>query len=80
MRTQAASIVADYAAERLDVLGDLVVQAEVRQFQALLPKLRAHGERAVARSKEAFTVLPSRETSAPCMSCATACVQERKQA
>ena len=36
------------------------------------------GEAAVARSKDAFTVLPSRETRAPWVSCATACVQDRK--
>jgi hypothetical protein len=36
------------------------------------------GEDAVARSKEALTVLPSSEMSAPWVSCATACVQARK--
>ena len=36
------------------------------------------GEAAVARSKDAFTVLPSRETRAPWVSCATAWVQDRK--
>ena len=38
------------------------------------------GAEAVARSKEAFTVLPSRETRAPWVSWATARVQERKHA
>ena len=36
------------------------------------------GEEAVARSKDARMVLPSSETSAPWVSCATAWVQERK--
>ena len=37
-----------------------------------------NGEAAVARSKDAFTVLPSSETRAPWVSCATAWVQDRK--
>src|SRR6266705_1540629 len=36
------------------------------------------GEEAVARSKEAFTVFPSSEISVPCVSCATAWVQDTK--
>src|SRR5215471_21763588 len=39
-----------------------------------------NGDRAVARSKDDCTVLPSSETRAPWGSCATAWVQERKPA
>src|SRR6266568_8959770 len=38
------------------------------------------GEDAVARSKETLRVLPSSETSVPLVSCATACVQDKKHA
>jgi hypothetical protein len=36
------------------------------------------GEEAVARSKEAFTVLPSREMSVPWVSCTTVQAQDKK--
>jgi hypothetical protein len=46
-RLLATALVADYAADRPDVLADLVVEADAEQYAALLPKLRAFPDRAI---------------------------------
>ena len=43
----AAGILADYAAEQPEVLARLVSSADPKQFATLLPKLQAHGPRAI---------------------------------
>jgi formylglycine-generating enzyme required for sulfatase activity/tetratricopeptide (TPR) repeat protein/tRNA A-37 threonylcarbamoyl transferase component Bud32 len=47
-RRTAASLLSDYAADRPALLADLIADAGERQFAMLLPRLRAHGETAVA--------------------------------
>jgi formylglycine-generating enzyme required for sulfatase activity len=47
-RTQATSVLSDYAGEDLDLLGDLLLGSEERPFAVLFERLRAHRERAVA--------------------------------
>ena len=42
-----ATLLADYAAERPEVLVDLLLDADERQYAALLPKVGTHRERAV---------------------------------
>src|SRR5262249_5911719 len=44
----AAEIVADYAADRPEVLTDLTLDADPRQWGVLFPRLRGHAERATA--------------------------------
>jgi serine/threonine protein kinase/formylglycine-generating enzyme required for sulfatase activity len=44
-RSWAASILADYAADRPQVLADLLMDADEKQFAVIYPKLRDHGER-----------------------------------
>jgi hypothetical protein len=44
-RNQALSVLADYAADRPDVLADLLMDADEKEFAVLYAKLRAHGER-----------------------------------
>jgi formylglycine-generating enzyme required for sulfatase activity len=51
-RTWASSILADYAADRPDVLADLLQDADGKQFAVLYPKAEAHRERAVALCQE----------------------------
>jgi formylglycine-generating enzyme required for sulfatase activity len=48
-RQVAASVLADYAADRPDVLADLLVDGDERQYAVLFPKVQAHRDRAVAR-------------------------------
>jgi formylglycine-generating enzyme required for sulfatase activity len=48
-RSLAASILADYAAERGELLADLLADASPRQYAILWPKVRAHRALAVAR-------------------------------
>ncbi len=43
-RTLATGILADYAADRPDVLADLVMEADEKQFAVIFPKLKEHGE------------------------------------
>jgi formylglycine-generating enzyme required for sulfatase activity len=43
-RQLAAVVVADYAADRPDVLADLAPEADARQYAALLPRLKARAE------------------------------------
>src|SRR5262249_55984867 len=47
-RSWAASFVAEYAAERPEVLADLLLDAEAKQFAVLWPKIEAQCERAAA--------------------------------
>jgi formylglycine-generating enzyme required for sulfatase activity len=51
-RTWAASILAEYAAGRPEVLTGLLLDADERQFAWLYPKVEAHRERAVALCHE----------------------------
>jgi serine/threonine protein kinase/formylglycine-generating enzyme required for sulfatase activity len=47
-RSQATSILADYAADKAEVLADLLMDAGEKAFAELIPKVQAHGERGVA--------------------------------
>ncbi len=47
-RQVAAEVLADYTRDRPEILTDLLAEADPRQWQALLPRLKAHRERAVA--------------------------------
>jgi serine/threonine protein kinase len=47
-RTLATSILADYASDRPELLADLLMDADDRQFLALFPRLQAAGESGVA--------------------------------
>jgi formylglycine-generating enzyme required for sulfatase activity len=51
-RSLATDILADYAADRPDVLADLLLDADEKQFAVLYPKVEAHRERAVALCQE----------------------------
>ncbi len=57
-RLLAAGLVADYAADRPEVLAGLLPDADVRQFHLLFPPLAAHREAAVARLTEALRERP----------------------
>ncbi len=46
-RTLATNILADYAAEKAHILADLLMEADEKQFAALYPKLKEHGQRSV---------------------------------
>ena len=46
-RRLATSVLGDYAADRPDVLADLLLDAEPKQFRALYPKLAAHRDEAI---------------------------------
>jgi formylglycine-generating enzyme required for sulfatase activity/tRNA A-37 threonylcarbamoyl transferase component Bud32 len=48
-RRLVAMLLADYAADQPDTLTDLLLDADERQYAVLLPKVRAHRDRAVAR-------------------------------
>jgi len=50
-RGLATSFLADYAANEPELLGDLILDADTRQFQVLLERLRPHGERGTGRAK-----------------------------
>jgi eukaryotic-like serine/threonine-protein kinase len=43
-RALATNILADYAADRPDVLADLLLDADARQFAVLFPRFQAHGD------------------------------------
>ena len=47
-RSFATTILADYAAEKPDVLANLLMDADDKQFAVIYPKLREHGEKALA--------------------------------
>jgi formylglycine-generating enzyme required for sulfatase activity len=47
-RSQAMSILADYAADKPEVLADLLMDAGEKPFAVLFPKLQAYGQRAPA--------------------------------
>jgi len=47
-RSLAAGILADYAADRVEVLADLLADADERQFAVLFPKLKEHSKPALA--------------------------------
>jgi formylglycine-generating enzyme required for sulfatase activity len=51
-RSLAAAVLADYAADRPDMLADLVSDAEPAQFVVLLPALERQRERSIALLKE----------------------------
>src|SRR5439155_16234884 len=44
-RSLATDILADYAADTPQVLADLLLDADAKQFAVLYPKLKEHGER-----------------------------------
>src|SRR5262249_6556084 len=44
-RTLAASILADYAADRPQVLADLLMDADEKQFAVIYPRFKDHGDR-----------------------------------
>lgn len=46
-RSVATGILADYAADQPELLADLLLDADEKQFAVLLPKLKSHGERGV---------------------------------
>jgi formylglycine-generating enzyme required for sulfatase activity/serine/threonine protein kinase len=48
-REVAATVLADYAKDRPDVLTDLIADADPKQYALLLPPLQRHREQAVAR-------------------------------
>jgi serine/threonine protein kinase/formylglycine-generating enzyme required for sulfatase activity len=47
-RRVAASVLQDYAADRPDVLADLLMDADPQQYAVLFPRLRPHRDKAVA--------------------------------
>ena len=47
-RTLATGILVDYAADQPEVLAALIMEADVKQFGAIMPKLKARGASAVA--------------------------------
>jgi serine/threonine protein kinase/formylglycine-generating enzyme required for sulfatase activity len=47
-RSQATNVLADYAADKPEVLADLLMDAGEKPFAVLFPKLQAHGPRASA--------------------------------
>ena len=47
-RRVAASVLQDYAADRPEVLADLLVDADPQQYAVLFPRLQAHRDRAVS--------------------------------
>jgi formylglycine-generating enzyme required for sulfatase activity/tRNA A-37 threonylcarbamoyl transferase component Bud32 len=47
-RDRAADLLADYAGDRPDTLADLITEADARVYARLLPRLKAHGVRALA--------------------------------
>jgi hypothetical protein len=51
-RSVAASLLADYAADRPDVLADLLTEADEPQWAVLWPRLQPHGERAAKLMQE----------------------------
>jgi formylglycine-generating enzyme required for sulfatase activity/tRNA A-37 threonylcarbamoyl transferase component Bud32 len=59
-RTLATSILTDYAVDQPQALAELVMHADTRQFAAVFPKLRQHGQRAlVLLEHEVDKALPS---------------------
>src|SRR5262249_44356654 len=46
-RARATEILADYATDQLDVLADLLMDGDDKQFAVIYPKLKDHGERGV---------------------------------
>lgn len=57
-RSLATTVLGDFAADKVDVLVDLVADADAAQFAAILPKLQAHDTRALARIKTALEPAP----------------------
>jgi formylglycine-generating enzyme required for sulfatase activity len=51
-RQAAASVLAEYAADRPGVLAELLLDADARQYALLLPLLRIHPEKAIARVRQ----------------------------
>jgi eukaryotic-like serine/threonine-protein kinase len=51
-RGLATNILADYAADDANVLGDLILDAEAKQFVVLAPRLQPHREALMARMEE----------------------------
>jgi formylglycine-generating enzyme required for sulfatase activity/tRNA A-37 threonylcarbamoyl transferase component Bud32 len=64
-RQVAATVLADYAADRPDDLADLMADADARQFAVLLPKLRAHREKAIARLNQELARIPQPDWNDP---------------
>jgi serine/threonine protein kinase/formylglycine-generating enzyme required for sulfatase activity len=62
-RTLATNILADYAADQLDFLAELVKDADPRQFAALWPKLQEHRERALALMRQELAQTPAPDAS-----------------
>ena len=58
-RSLATNILADYAADQPEVLADLVMDADEKQFAVMFPKLKAHGERAARADGEIDKKVPS---------------------
>src|SRR5262249_40264888 len=55
----ATGVLADYAADRPEVLAELLLDADERQWAALWPKLQPHGKQAAAlMQKELQKVMP----------------------
>jgi len=47
-RSLATDILAEYAKERAEVLADLLMDADEKQFAVLYPKFKEHGDRSVS--------------------------------
>jgi formylglycine-generating enzyme required for sulfatase activity len=47
-RQEAAAVLADFAADQPQVLADLLMDADEKQFAVIFPKLKEHGDRSVA--------------------------------
>src|SRR5216683_3165334 len=63
-RSLATYFLADYAADRLEFLAELVKDADFRQFAVLWPKLRQHRERAPALLSQELAKTPAPDASA----------------
>jgi serine/threonine protein kinase/formylglycine-generating enzyme required for sulfatase activity len=62
-RERATDILADYAADQLDFLAELVKDADPRQFAVLWPKLQEHRERALALMSQELARTPAPDAS-----------------
>jgi formylglycine-generating enzyme required for sulfatase activity len=62
-REVAASVLAVYAADRPDLLADLIAEADERQYQALLPRVREQHAAVLPRLRAELTKVPPAQAS-----------------
>ncbi len=62
-RTLATNLLVDYAADNPELLADLLMDADDRQFAILYPKFKEHGEQGLPSLTQEVTTLPSPDAS-----------------